>query len=214
MEVAVLLMLAAMMAGCHSMADLMHSKHVVSIERHYQNGFQHRLITIAENAKPTVETINRLVAKSGGRLSHQDFESKWWWGSSEDRIKSPIYLNIDVVRYYRKMSARFRRGDFSDANGVKMLSSSLIYSAVVSPHDSVTIEGTRFPRGFTVDMNFAWSEYCGPICALSFKVSRKVIFDEQGEILAIFGDEEERIMLISRSNQSPETRPTSWPVPV
>ncbi len=182
--------------GCQSLRNALHPKHTVKVERIFNDEFERKLISVAENAKPTKAEMNRILAKNGNRLSSEDVLSKWWNELYGERLKFPLYLNAEAIRHHRQMSRQLKKV-FVDANGVKMIGSKLEYSAKVSQHESIAIEDHRFTDVYIVQMDLSWMEYCGPVCSFQFSIDRKIVFDRLGNILAIYDDNADRAALVS-----------------
>jgi hypothetical protein len=153
--------------------------HEVYIERTVNSETETRMLLIAESLLP-----------STGEPSP--------WCSSFDGTKIPRAITADVIHYYLTLIDDFRRGDFTQTNGIEMKRSTLEYTATVSRPARILGLGSKFgasseetsagPDVFTVEMTLTWHQYCGSECGLTVTLTRKVTIDHAGNVLSIEGD--------------------------
>ncbi len=193
-------------AGCQS-SSTRHDPYQASIVRSFQDETEQRLITLAEQAPVPEETLEKMAAwPTQPPRSVEGWRRNWWYGSF-DGVRELQYVTPAALEYYQAMLAKFRRGDFRDTRGIKMLSAKLDYKATVSRHESLELHGRKFPPGYLVTLSLGWSQYCGPVCAMSCGAERRVVFDESGRILAVLGDDDERATLVSEIPVPPHPAP-------
>lgn len=182
-------------SGCQS--SVRRDPYSASIVRTFANEAEQRLITLAEQAPVPEETLQKMAGWMAGKPGPtKDWRYEWWIGSF-DGVRDVQYFTPAALDYYQVMLAKFRRGDFRDTHGIKMLSATLDYKAEATRHDSLELRGRKFPKGYLVTISLSWSQYCGSLCAMSCGAGRQVVFDEAGEILAVMGDDDERMMFVS-----------------
>ncbi len=184
-------------AGCKAVGSSTHDPYVATITRTFKDASEQRLITLAEQAPVPETALGTMAAWPSHPPRTVEDWRRDWWSSGFDDVHILQYITPAALDYYQGMLAKFRRGDFHDTNGIKMLSASLTYTAKVSHHDSLELRGRTFPKGSVVTLQLVWRQYCGPICAMTCDAERQVVFDEDGKILAVLGDDDERISLVS-----------------
>lgn len=50
---------------------------------------------------------------------------------------------------------------------------------------------------YVVEMKLSWYSYCGTLCSQSFGAIRLVVFDEEGNLIMVIGDEKQKLMIMS-----------------
>lgn len=172
------------------------NRHQINITRIYQGSFERELISKAESAPPSDEACATLAKRWHGRRSAEEWKHNWQAGGF-DGVPTAVYFCQDALHYYEALIQKFRHGDFSQTQGRVMTESALSYRANVEWKVSTAANLMVFTDVYVVNLTFSWNQYCGPLCAMSFSVDRRVVFDRDGNILAIEGDDEERITLVS-----------------
>ncbi len=121
------------------------------------------------------------------------------WQSTFDGVNVPSSLNLEVLLYYVAAQGRFEQGDFPS---LPFQSTFLRYSAKLDRHErfespaigqlvhdeSMVVPSQVFEDVEVVELVLYWDQVAGPLAKCWVKASRWVVFDDQGEILAILGD--------------------------
>ena len=169
----------------------------VRIERDAKDAKFQALIEKAESLYPLPEKVLVAARKPLGPAKGELL----WWCKDFDGIRIPFAVTANAVVYYQNALQEFGKGDFSRSHGIKMLTASLGYSATAKDYDEweYTDETTRKKEKFTkvsvVLLVLRWSQYCGNLCAMGFGKQRFVVFDPNGNVLAIRGDGQASVMV-------------------
>ena len=163
----------------------------VRIERDAKDAKLQALIEKAESLYPLPEKVKD---NKRGLIRGRDKDELLWWCDEFDGIRIPFAITANAVVYYQNALQEFGKGDFSRSHGIKMLTASLDYSATAKDYDEweYTDETTRKKEKFTkvsiVLLVLRWRQYCGSLCAMGFSKHRFVVFDPNGNVLAIRSD--------------------------
>lgn len=142
--------------------------YTVGIHRDYQNETELELIYRTEN------------------LSCPDGS---WYVGSFDRVVIADCVNSEALDYYTGVIENLSRDP--DYLGFTFLSASFYYTARVS-HSPATLNATT-----TVTLTLRFSDYCGNLCAMGFTHQRVATYSQEGELLALEGDDVEPSVWVS-----------------
>jgi hypothetical protein len=156
-------------------------KHEVKIVRRFVDEREERLLQIAEATYPTESKVReRSKRPAEAPLGNE----RLWWCSSFDGVRIPFAITKGAVAYYLDVSTEFGK---TKPNPF-MKSSSLTYSASLARKATYRVGTSEFRNVYVVSMELGWSQYCGPLCAMAFGASRKVVLNEEGKVLAVEND--------------------------
>jgi hypothetical protein len=164
----------------------------IIIDRKVSDARDRSLIERAEQLFPNEAAIERavdtfLIGHSGRAwvAAFQDAESRpgqrWWWREWDDTLL-PFAITGAAVAHYVERVRQLSAGPnpFAAYEPTALHRASFQYVATVQPvSESSNIE---------VVLRIKWSLFCGARCALGFEHSRRVVFDENGEVIEIEGD--------------------------
>jgi hypothetical protein len=151
--------------------------HKVKLVRSFANEKEEMLLRIAEATYPSENAAKNETAKGVQRS---------WWCDSIDGVRVPYAITRSAVAYYLEVSEEFVKG--SNAFGPKMKSSNLEYLASLSRKETYKVGNENFRNVYVVSMDLVWLQNCGPLCAMVFKASRKVVLSAEGKVLAVEND--------------------------
>ena len=156
--------------------------HQIKIVRRFADEKEERLLQIAEATYPAQSQVKeRSKAKTEAPIGNE----RLWWCSSFDGVRIPFAITKGAVAYYLDVSTEFAKEKPRDPF---MKSSRLTYSAVLARKETYRIGTSEFKNVYVVSLELAWSQYCGPLCAMAFQASRKVVVNEEGKVLAVEND--------------------------
>ena len=157
-------------------------KHEVKIVRRFADEKEEKLLQIAEATYPTDSQVREHSKRppEAGRGNE-----RLWWCSSFDGVRIPFAITRGAVAYYLDVSTEFSKRKARDPF---MKSSGLTYSASLAPKETHRVGTSEFTNVYVVSMELGWSQYCGPLCAMAFQASRKVVLNEAGKVLAVEND--------------------------
>lgn len=161
--------------------------HAVKISRQFDNESEEMLMRIAEATYPLASDAGREGDPGCGKALADIIGEPPWWYSEFDGVRIPYAVTKSAVAYYLKVSEDFREGR-PGAPLLGMKSSSLAYSASITTQENYRPGEAAPRREYAVAMRLEWSQYCGPLCAMSFSKSRAVVLTAGGDILAVDGD--------------------------
>lgn len=163
-----------------------------SIVREADNEFESLLIRQAEATYPPRDSVLAAVPpQQHGGIP----EEGYWYYSSFDGVYILYTITGDAVDYYSGLIDEIEAG----ARLQFLMQAELKYHAAVKFEEAYTIDledpRTKEPlpthsyqRVYVVSMSLKWFQYCGPLCAMWIDHERIVIFNEGGELLAVFLD--------------------------
>jgi hypothetical protein len=160
-------------------------KHEVKIVRRFADEKEERLLQIAEATYPVESQVRERSKRSAEAPQGNE---RLWWCSSFDGVRIPFAITKGAVAYYLGVSTEFGKNKPRHHFWTSMMSSRLTYSASLAGKQTYRAGTSEFKNVYIVSMELGWSQYCGPLCAMAFQASRKVILNEEGNVLAIEND--------------------------
>lgn len=180
--------------SCQKDNDESERSYTKSVERIFTNDFEENLIYKAEKHYPPRDSVLK-VAKSFMEIP----ESKYWYYNSFDGINIPYTITEDAVNYYSGLIDEFNKNKKINM----FLTADFQYVAEVTFEKNFTspafnsigenIEFQEFSSVYVVALQLKWEDYCGNLCAMWINKKRIVVFNETGELLAVFLDGEEAV---------------------
>jgi hypothetical protein len=158
--------------------------HGVTIRRRFADQKEERILQIAEATYPTGIKVKEGFDSRGGRVGI----NRLWWCDSFDGVRIPFAITKSAVDYYLDVSTEFGKEKPKDSFWPNMKSSELLYSASVSRKATYRVGKSNLKNVYVVSMDLAWSQYCGPLCAMIFSATRNVVLNEEGKVLAVEND--------------------------
>jgi len=123
---------------------------VATVHRNFSNIDEERLICIAEETYPPLESV---LSVADSRRDTLTKEKRLWWYGAFDGVRLPYAVTLDAVRYYLKLTQALGRGDSSQTGGIRMKSSEFSYHANVSPlNPTYSRDGRVFHDVYVVEM--------------------------------------------------------------
>ncbi|MEM9998231.1 MAG: hypothetical protein AAF809_11070 [Bacteroidota bacterium] len=187
-----LLALVVALAGCDSTSDEpdVERSYSKSIVREAASGFEATLLAQAEATYPSRDSV--VAAAQDPSFVP---ETEYWYYSRFDGVNIPYAITGDAVTYYADLIDALEAGEELQSLTIAELD----YQARVSFREAYTFEGPdpltleplppeSFERVYVVEMSLAWSQYCGPLCAMWIDHERVVVFDEAGTLLRVYLD--------------------------
>jgi hypothetical protein len=160
-----------------------------TVNRSFRNPDEERLIRIAEETYPPTEAV-LAIAKSVSGSEALSKERRLWWYDTFDGVRIPYAVTMDAVRYYLGLTQALGRGDSTQTAGIRMKRSHFSYYARISNRTATySRDGRVFKDVYVVEMGLKWSNYCGSLCACSFRLDRTVLIRPDGTVLCVFGDQ-------------------------
>src|SRR5258705_13137379 len=153
--------------------------HKLNLSRRFANDNEERILRIAEAVYPAAPGGEGVLAKT-----EPVNRERQGWCSSFDRVRIPYAITKSAVAYYLDVSEEFRKKEPREPFWTNMMSSSLTYSAKLSSKESYKVGTSEFRNVFVVSMQLEWLQYCGNLCAMTFKASRNVVVRDDGTVLA------------------------------
>jgi len=179
-----------------------------SILRVAANANDARLIAAAEQLYPTPDAI---IATARTTREHQlllataagvTLDTLWvpqraagspvdrWWLDTFDDTWIPFAVTAGAVDYYLGRLHDYAAGrspfKFSATDGTDH--GSLTYTARVVPSSEPGVARV-------VELQLAWDYWCGMLCAMEFRHSRRVFFDETGRAVRVEGDKPPEVVV-------------------
>jgi hypothetical protein len=160
------------------------SRHVVSVERVFQNESEAALITAAEHFAPNEK---ELAAEAQKQDPAAKIVAKQWWYQESLGVKIPFTLTAEAVLYYSELVHGFGKQKL-----VRYTSpvSRFSYKASVSKRDSIEHGGVTFTKVSVVTLTMSFSEHFVTTMTegMDFTKVREVVFDADGKVLFTRGD--------------------------
>ncbi len=145
-----------------------------------------RLTEKAESLFPPVDTI---MASYGFNAFEIPQDESMWWSQTFDGVRIPYAITWSSVEYYRSLLNLYEQGLFEEAQTISMSSASLIYETEIEYYRSFQVLDISYQSVWVVSQTLEWDNYCGSLCAMSFRAKRMVIFDYDTEqLIAVIGD--------------------------
>jgi carboxypeptidase family protein len=168
---------------------------VAMVNRSFRNREEERLIRIAEETYPPPEAVLAAAPPRSDKTALSKEMRLWWYGDF-DGVRLPYAVTMDAVRYYLQLTQSLGRGDTTQTHGIRMKRSDFSYSASISRRpETYSRDGRVFKDVYVVEMRLHWSNYCGPVCACSFRLDRTVVLRRDGTVLCVFGDQKPMVMV-------------------
>ncbi len=161
----------------------------IEIERTYKGVDEAHLIAVAEGIQPDRNEVLTAIGPPGMQAeAGVEPDAALWWFATFDGIRIPWAITADALDYYVMVIEAFEKGDFSSSKGITMLKAFLRYEASVESLEEYQLGGVKHENVQVVHMELSWSQYCGPECAMGFFKKRTVVFDDQGNVVAVLDD--------------------------
>jgi len=160
-------------------------KHEVKIVRRFADEREEKLLQIAEATYPTESQVTERSKRSAEAPQANE---RLWWCSSFDGVRIPFAITKGAVAYYLDVSTEFGKQTPRYPFWTNMKSSALTYSASLARKQAYRVGTSEFTNVYVVSMELAWSQYCGPLCAMACQLSRKAVLNEEGKVLAVEND--------------------------
>jgi len=164
-----------------------------SVARISANDFEKNLIEIAENTYPPKMDVMAAAVFSNMEIP----DSAYWYYNSFDGVLIPYAITIDAVNYYSELIDDLDAGVLNTI----FITAAFDYKAEVKFNESYTIiknenEATEnYEDVYVVEMILKWENYCGSLCALWINKKRTVIFNKEGELIKVYFDGPEPVMV-------------------
>lgn len=164
-----------------------------TVERIASTDFERELIEQAESYYPPRDSVLAVVFP----WLHDTIPQTgyWWWGTY-DGVYLPFALTSDAIEYYESFINELRLGQSNDY----YITASLEYKAEVSYYDAYDVyeEGhtppmpehlvASFEDVYVVHMQLSFGFECYVHCLLGAGKTRTVVFDQQGNLVFVYGD--------------------------
>lgn len=169
------------------------ARHVVKVERVFQNDAESALITAAENLAPNEK---ELLAEAQKQDDAAKLVAKQWWYYEALAVKIPFALTADAVTYYTELVNGFGKQKLSRYSAP---GSNFHYQARVSKHESFEIDGKTFTNVSVVTLSMTFSESFVTTVTegMDFAKKREVVFDAAGKVLHCSGDGETQVPIMA-----------------
>jgi len=154
----------------------------------YNYRLEHKLLNIAESLYLPSEILFP-PNPHGNAIKNQPNRERYVWASSKhDGVKVARSVTKSAIKYYIDKIEEFRRADSSGASNLKILRASFKYRASLTKIPKYDPQSNSYKTSYIVILYLEWEQYCGNLCALSFSRMRIVIFNEAGDIVAVYGE--------------------------
>jgi carboxypeptidase family protein len=165
---------------------------VATVRREFRSPNEERLLRIAEETYPPTKAVASLADE---RTDHRALlkEKRLWWFGEFDGVRLPYAVTLGAVRYYLGLTQAMGRGERVPFRKKRIQFSYL--ASVSSSPDTVSMEGRAYGGVYVVKMSLEWSDYCGSLCALYFRLDRTVLLRPDGTVVGIFGDRRPMMMV-------------------
>jgi hypothetical protein len=152
----------------------LHGPYEVIIEKSYSDELEEELISIAENITPPDGS---------------------WWFMEFDNILVADCVNKEAIRYYVDLIGEIEE-DHS-FTGFDIKNAYFKYNVTVNYIIDEENRSTLDHSLIKVNLTIRFHEYVNPINALWFDHYRCVVFNEDKEIVSVFGDDTEPEVMVS-----------------
>jgi hypothetical protein len=152
--------------------------HKIEISRRFKGAFEEELLKKAEAAYPSND--EKSIDASG--LSER----------SIDNIRVAKIITASAVRYYYDLSKELRR-NVNYIKGYPFERTTLKYEAEIKFQPEYTHGKEKFSNVYVAKMSLFWEAYCGLLCGGGFSRKKEVVFDANGDIVALFLDAPENM---------------------
>ena len=165
---------------------------LIIVRRDFDGERERELIQRAEGLFPSPERIGRAVeaylterSGQGWVRAFQEAEGipwdRWWWRSWDDTLL-PFAITGAAIQHYMDRVRTLSAGP----NPFAAHEPGIDHTASVR----YTAEANPLPDsgGMEVRLEVEWSFYCGRLCGLWFTHSRRVVFNEDDEVVLVEGD--------------------------
>jgi len=163
------------------------AKHQVTIVRTAANDSEKKMLALAEAAAP--------AKAAGAAEGNNDAEPKWW-NKEVTGIRIPCAITGAAVAYYTELVTSYQKQAF---NRLIEPNSKFSYEASVSVRQNHEIKGKTLPKVYVVKMKLTFSEFlvASAFQGIQFDKQREVILDPEGKVLAVTGDGDTEVPIVS-----------------
>jgi hypothetical protein len=151
-----------------------HGPYEVIIEKNYNNESEEELISIAENITPP---------------------DNLWWFTEFDNILIADCVNKEAIKYYIDLINEIETDH--DFTGFNIKNAYFKYNVTINYVANAGNYNTTDRDLIKVNLTIEFHEYVNPINALWFEHYRCVVFNNDGEIITVFGDDKEPRVMVS-----------------
>jgi hypothetical protein len=144
------------------------------ISREYKSECERKLIEIAENIPPP---------------------DGMWYYDEFDGIKIADCVNKDAIDYYSKLIDSIKSN--RKYTGISLKKAWFVYHAIIKQIKNNSIYKTPSKKLIEVDLHISFEVYFGSQCAFWYSHDRRMIFNENSEIIKVLGDDEKEVILAS-----------------
>ena len=169
------------------------ARHVVKVERVFQNDAESALITVAENLAANEKELLAAAQKQDEAAKPV---AKQWWYYEALAVKIPFALTADAVSYYTELVNGFGKQKLSRYSAP---GSNFHYQARVSKHESFEIDGKTFTNVSVVTLSMTFSQHFVTTVTEGMDIAktRTVVFDAAGKVLHTSGDGETQVPIMA-----------------
>ena len=161
-----------------------------SVQRTAPDSKASHLLAIAECVYPPRSLLAGLAAEKGYEIGSDTARVPLWWcrGTRERRI--PYAATRGALKHYLALTERYRDREYREPGSQPILSSGLIYVATISRREDFALESRAFRDVYVASVALSWTYDDGTFLPF-VSIRRTVVFNNEGEILAVDGDGQE-----------------------
>lgn len=146
----------------------------ITIERNYNNESEKEMILMAENITPPDGS---------------------WWFMDYNNIRIADCVNEEAIRYYSDLINEIEQDH--DLKGFDIRDAYFEYNATIDYITNAGNYNTSDQNLIEVNLTIRFSEYVNPLNGLWFEHYRCVVFNNDREIITVFGDDIEPEVIVA-----------------
>lgn len=161
----------------------------IEVTREFRTPEEEKFIRIAEVTYPLREAIS---PPDWAMLHPIPARKHLWWLGPDEGVRVPYAVTMDALRYYIERTQLYGRGTPPYSKPGAMQTSNMSYSASVTHRSSFIRGRVTYHDVNVVELRLEWGagsrDRKGMGSAAGFNLDRTVLVNQEGHVVAVFGD--------------------------
>jgi hypothetical protein len=162
----------------------------IVLHRWFSNGEEEAMLKKAEAVYSSPSQMVKKVFRSIGYWASESQQREMapiWGALANDDIQQTEVVTARAVRYYYDLTLAVRQNPHL-ASGFNPVHTNLKYDASIKHYDEYSHGKDHFQNVYVADLNLNWSFTCGGLCGMGFTRNKLVVFNSQGDVIAMYLD--------------------------
>jgi hypothetical protein len=162
----------------------------MELRRSFSNAEEEAMLVKAEAVYSSPSQMVKKVFRSIGYWASEPRQQEMapiWGERGNDEIQQTEVVTARAVRYYYDLTLAVRQNPHLPS-GFNVVQTNLKYDASIKHYDKYSHSKDHFENVYVANLDLKWSFTCGGLCGMGFTRNKLVVFNSQGDVIAMYLD--------------------------